>query len=295
MARETLWRRYREVRLGKAGSVDSASGRLVRAAQSSTVGTAAARFGLGSRVLVYLTLGVLVTQLAFGDRRANTDQGSGIQALGESAAGVVSLVLLVVGVGCYVLFRISVAMTSRQPRSGRTLAFVEGLAYLPFGYMAIGVLAGDDQAASQGPRYRGLSAQLMQTTPGRWLVGLVGAGVIVVGLFLASQGLRTTFMDALRLPGGAALARAVRIVGRIGSIGRGIVFTLAGALVVYAAIASKPAKTGGIDAAFETVRGAPFGRYVLLLAAIAFFSFALLTLAEAAWREISPPTSDAED
>jgi hypothetical protein len=266
----------------------------VRRARASPLGVAVARAGLASRAIVYTTLAVLVAQLATGERRGNTDQGTGLQVLGRSGAGTVALLVLVAGVACYSLWRFSTARTSSESTSDRWLAVVEGATYLPIGYMAISVLAGDDAAASQGPRYRTLSARIMQESAGRWLIGVVGVGVIVIGLFLASQGVRTSFLDDMRIPARPPHLRAfVAVVGGVGSIGRGIVFGLAGVLVVYAAVTARPSRTGGIDAALDTVRAAPYGRVLLLAAAAAFAAFALLALFEAAWREVAAESPDA--
>lgn len=275
-------------------SVGAVQQRVRRAWQSNTFLRGAARFGLGSRALVYVTLTVLVAQVALGERQANTDQGSGIKVLGQNLGGTITLYALVVGVVCYAAWRIFTALTSTSEARQRWLALVEGLAYLPFGYMAVGVLAGNSAAAQQGPKYRGLAAQVMQHTAGRWLIGAVGLGVVVVGGFLASQGIRASFMHDLRLPDRPGLGRAVRIVGAVGSIGRGAVFVLAGVLVVYAAVTVEPAKTGGVDAALDAVRALPGGRYVLVLTALALLAFALLTVAEAIWREVAPEDSEAD-
>ena len=93
---------------------------------------------------------------------------------------------------------------------------------------------------------------------------LVGAVVVVVGLTLVVEGLRLTFMRYF--PAGSlrpGLRSAIRQLGRIGTVARGLVFALAGALVVSAAWTYQPAKAGGLDAALKTLRDQPYGPVLL--------------------------------
>jgi hypothetical protein len=59
----------------------------------------------------------------------------------------------------------------------------------------------------------------------------------------------------------------------IGTIARGLVFALAGVLVIDAAITHKASESGGIDKALLTLRDQPFGELLMTLAALGLVVF----------------------
>ncbi len=65
-----------------------------------------------------------------------------------------------------------------------------------------------------------------------------------------------------------------------------MVFALAGVLVVEAAITCTPGKAGGLDKALLTLRGQPFGEFLLILAALGLIIFGIYGLCEARWRKV---------
>ena len=80
--------------------------------------------------------------------------------------------------------------------------------------------------------------------------------------------------------------RIVELLGVIGTVARGVVFALAGVLVIDAAVTFKPAKAGGIDKALLTLRDQPFGTFLLILAALGLIIFGVYGLCEARWRRV---------
>jgi Domain of Unknown Function (DUF1206) len=78
----------------------------------------------------------------------------------------------------------------------------------------------------------------------------------------------------------------VEVLGMTGTIARGLVFALAGVLVIDAAVTHKAAESGGIDKALLTLRGQPFGEFLVLLAAAGLIIFGVYGLCEARWRKV---------
>jgi hypothetical protein len=78
----------------------------------------------------------------------------------------------------------------------------------------------------------------------------------------------------------------IRQLGRIGTVSRGVVFALAGALVVSAAWTYDPQKAGGLETALMTLRDQPYGSYLLTLAGVGLAIFGVYGLAEAAFRRV---------
>ena len=78
-----------------------------------------------------------------------------------------------------------------------------------------------------------MTATAMGNTAGRWLVGIVGLAVVIAGLVLVSEGARRKFMKYLRTwQMSPRTRRVIELLGMIGTIARGLVFTLAGVLVI---------------------------------------------------------------
>jgi hypothetical protein len=77
----------------------------------------------------------------------------------------------------------------------------------------------------------------------------------------------------------------VKALGIVGSIARGLIFGLAGALVVQAAVEFQPSKARGLDQALLTLRDQPFGAALLGLAALGLIVFGVYALCEARWHK----------
>ena len=75
-------------------------------------------------------------------------------------------------------------------------------------------------------------------------------------------------------------------VGIVGDVARGLIFTLAGALVVQAAVTYQPASARGLDKALLTLRDQPFGAALLDLAALGLIVFGVYALFEARWHKV---------
>ncbi|HEY8301422.1 MAG TPA: DUF1206 domain-containing protein [Jatrophihabitans sp.] len=251
---------------------------------------AVARFGLGSRAIIYLALAILMVDLATTGRAREADQGGALRDLGATTVGTAVLVVFAFGAVSYSLWRWSEAALGRHmlqvSRGDRLKAFVEGLCYLPFAVMAVAVVIGDSKPADQAGNYRSVSAEVMQNVPGRFLVGAVGVVVVIVGFVLFSEGPRRSFADELELERSTLAWRLTVLAGVVGATTRGTVFALSGVLVVVAAATASPAKAGGIDSALRAVAHAPFGRALLILGAIGIAAFGGFALAEARWRKV---------
>lgn len=263
----------------------------VRRGRGSPVGHALARSGMASRAVVYGALAAVVVQLAVGARPDDADQAGALTALGSQPAGIVVLWLLVVGVACYSLWRFTEVVAG--PSGGddtfaeRAKAGLEGVAYIPIAVISASIALGDSASAQQGDKYRTVSATVMQDWPaGRWLVGAVGVVVLVVGGYLASEGPRRSFREDLQFHGDRTAERIVVTLGVIGSTARGVVFALAGILVIAAAVTADPDKAGGVDAALRSVADESYGPALLLVVAAGLACYAVFAIGEAKYREV---------
>lgn len=246
-----------------------------------------ARLGLASRACIYLLMSILAFEVAYGHTNKETDQRGALEALSTSGLGKVLLVLLAFGLACYALWRFSEAafgVAGKGKRAApRAKSFLRGLIYASFAFTAVEVLAG--AGGSQASQQKDMTAKVMAHPGGRLVVGAIGAVVVIVGLAMIYEGVKKKFLDNLDMSRATAAARkAVTRLGMVGTIARGAVIGLAGALVVDAAVTYSPTKAGGLDVALHTLAGQPYGKLLLTLAAAGLLAFALFGFAEARWH-----------
>jgi hypothetical protein len=260
-----------------------------RRAADSPAAQLLARAGLTARGIIYLLIGWVALLVALGRSSSEADQLGALQLLAGKPYGLVSLWLLAIGFAAYALWRLSEAafgVTGEPDGAGpRLVSLGPAVVYAGFAYLTFTVISGTRR--SQSGQQQDLTATVMHHPYGRWLVGIIGLAVVIVGLVLVGQGARRGFMKHLSTRQlSAGKRRVVELLGVIGSIARGLVFALAGVLVVDAAITHKASESGGLDKALLTLRNQPFGEFLVILAALGLAVFGIYGLCEARWRRV---------
>jgi hypothetical protein len=261
-----------------------------RRASNSRAARLLARAGLSARGIIYILIGWVAVLIALGRSSHEADQQGALQLLAGKPYGAVSLWLLGIGFAAYALWRLSEAafgVTGDRSGAGpRLQSLCRAAVYAGFAYLTFKVIAGAQQA-SQSRKQQDLTARVMQHPGGQWLVGIAGLVVVIIGAALAIQGIRRSFLKYLRTGQMSPRTRKfVEVLGVIGTIARGVVFALAGVLVIDAAVTHQPAKSGGIDKALLTLRDQPYGDVLLVLAALGLLVFGVYGLCEARWRKV---------
>ena len=259
-----------------------------RAANSPAV-RALARAGLVARGVIYILIGWVAILVAVGQSSREADQEGALQLLAGKPYGIVSLWLLGIGFVGYALWRFSEAafgVTGEGNGAGpRLKSLLRGLVYAGFAYLTFQVISGAH--SNEATKQQDMTASVMHHAGGRWLVGIVGLIVVIAGVALIAQGIRRRFMRYLATSQmSPRTRRVVEWLGVIGTVARGVVFALAGILVIDAAVTYSPSKAGGVDRALLTLRDQPFGEFLLGLAAAGLIIFGIYGLCEARWRRV---------
>jgi hypothetical protein len=248
-----------------------------------------ARVGLTARGVIYILIGWVAILIALGKSAGQADQQGALQLLAGKPYGLVSLWLLGIGFAAYAVWRLSEAAFG-VPGEGngagpRLKSLVRALVYASFALLTIKVIAGTQ--GSQAGQQQDATASVMRHTGGRLLVGIVGLIIVIAGLALVVEGVRHKFMKQLQTSQmSLRTRRAVERLGMVGTVARGVVFALAGVLVIDAALTYQPSKAGGLDKALLTLRNQPFGEWLLILAALGLIAFGVYGLCEARWRRV---------
>ena len=247
-----------------------------------------ARLGLAARAGMYLLIGVLAILVAVGHSTSETDQWGAMQQLDHRGLGHLVLWVVAFGLAGYSLWRFGEAVFGAagegQKTGPRIKSFGRGCIYAAIAFMAFQIVTGGGDR-SQARRQVTVTSQVMGHAGGRVLVAVVGAAVAVVGLTLMYEGVARKFEKYLDLSGASpATRRAVMVIGVIGTVARGAVFTLAGVFVIQAAWDYEPRKAAGLDGALRSLRDTPAGPWLLGAVALGLVLFGLYGFAEARWR-----------
>lgn len=259
-----------------------------RRASDTPLAHGLARGGLTARGVIYILIGWVAILVAFGNSH-EADQRGALELLAKNPLGAVLLWLLGIGFAAYALWRFSEAATGVAGEGTgagpRLKSLVRGAIYAGFAVITFSVINGTSK--SQAGQEKDLTATAMRHTGGQVAVAIVGAAIVIAGLALAAEGLRKKFVKYLATSQMSARTREVVIrLGMVGTTVRGLVFALAGALVIDAAVTHKPSKAGGLDKALLTLRDQPFGQVLLVVAAIGLIIFGVYGLCEAKWRKV---------
>ncbi|MDX6334021.1 MAG: hypothetical protein QOG05_1361 [Streptosporangiaceae bacterium] len=260
-----------------------------RRASDSRAAQLLARAGLTARGVIYILIGIVALLAATGQGGHQADQQGALQLVASQPFGLVALWLLAIGFVGYALWRFSEAafgVTGEGTGAGpRLKSLVRGLVYAGFAVLTFKVITG--KKSNQSGQQQDFTAGVMHHTGGRFLIGIVGLIIVIVGLALVAEGARHKFMKHLRTGEMSAQTRKmVKRLGTVGTIARGLVFALAGVLVIDAAITYNASKAGGLDTSLHTLRNAPFGEFLLIIAALGLIAFGIYGLAEARWRKV---------
>ncbi|MFE9775231.1 DUF1206 domain-containing protein [Streptomyces sp. NPDC005931] len=264
-----------------------------RRAANGSVTEGAARAGLAARGVIYLLVGVLALQIAFGDGERQADRGGALAELADKPFGAILLWALGIGLAGMALWRLSQALFGADGKDGRSarkrlLSLARCVFYTFVAYSVLAFAVGrDNSGGSSDQQSRDVTARAMEVPAGQWLVGLAGAVVIVVGVWIAVQSIRRSYHDKLKL---GELSRRTRrlvdVTGVGGGTARGLVFVAAGAFAVRAAVDYRPDEAKGLDDTLRSFADTPLGPWLLVCVATGLVLFGVFSFAMARWRRV---------
>ncbi|MCK2219058.1 DUF1206 domain-containing protein [Actinomadura sp. ATCC 31491] len=266
----------------------STAGREVRGAARraarSPVMDVATRIGLACRGVLYALVGAVAVQVGLGERSKEADKAGAIETVAELPFGAGLLWIMTLGFVALALWQTSEALFGH----GEAIERVEAVARVAVYALVVATLLSvltKGKASSDDEKSRDLTAKLLDLPGGQVIVGAVGLGLVVLGVYWVRQGLTKGFRKELDQGSMPAPTRAVMDrLGVGGFVARGAVAALAGILVGQAAITFDPDKAGGIDTALREFADTPAGPLLLVVVALGLLLFAAYCFGEARWR-----------
>lgn len=237
-----------------------------------------ARAGFAASGVLHLLVGFIIAQLAFVGGGGNADQSGALATLAGQTGGTIILWAAAAGLVALGLWRVAEALIGAKPgesdgRQGdnpawkRAKAIALAVVNFAIAFSAARFAMGSGQSSTQ--QNAGMSAQLIQSGWGKAVLIVVGVGIAAVGAYHMYKGVSEKFLDDLRVSGGTA----VTAIGITGYVAKGLVLAGAGVLVVIATLQADPSKATGLDAAVKTLGQAPFGKVLLIAAALGIAAF----------------------
>jgi hypothetical protein len=254
--------------------------------------TGLARAGLVAKGVLYITLGVLALQLAFGSGGGEqASQTGAIQRLSEAPFGSVLVALLAAGLLCHGVWQLVNTLTGDPVEGGeaakRVKYGVKTVIYLGLGGLAVSVVAGGSSAGGSGGGggTDRAASTLLGLPGGVWIVGAVGVVIVLVGLYeLVRHAAQAQFMERINRTSDGHVRRHVRQAGRAGYAALGIVSLITGGFFVLAAVRHDPQESKGMSEALQTLAEQPWGPWLLTGVAAGLVLYGVFALAEARYR-----------
>lgn len=259
-----------------------------------------ARLGLVARGVVYGVIGLIAVQIARrGSSESSASKDGALREIAERPFGRGLLLMLAVGLVGYALWRLSEAGWGKRDEDDehkrtakRLLSAGKALVYLAFfvstlRFLGKGKSAGGSGGSQGDQQEESATATLLDLPAGQLLVGGTGVALIVGGGYVIYRGLAQKFQKRLDTSDmGPVMGRVVDVVGAVGLAARGLVFCLAGFVLVKAAWDYDPEKANGIDGTLKLIARQTYGGALLIVTAIGLLAYALYSFAEARYREL---------
>lgn len=245
---------------------------------------ALAKMGYLARGAVYIVIGGLAVLAAIGAGGETTDSKGAIQEILEQPFGTTLIILLVIGLFGFMLWRLIQALvdTDEHGTSVKGLVIRGGLlvsaaTHALLGLWAIKLMLGDEQGSEN-------KQQFLSTDGGQLVLGVVGLAFAGAGLATIYKGAKASFERYMKIP--AEHRTWARPLCRFGLISRGIVWCILAWFCIDSALTAKSGEIKGIADALNALHQGPHGTWLFAVVAAGVFAFGVYSVLEAFYRRI---------
>jgi hypothetical protein len=250
-----------------------------------------ARVGYAAKALLYITIGIVAAQAAFGPAKKTTDTQGALRLVYGMTFGRIVLLVMAGGLVGYAVWRVVEAVVDPDGRGlgAKGLALRAGSAGRGLLHGALGItafrLAYGDGSSTSGNQARDWTAAAFDWPGGELLIWLAAASVAAYGVYQLYRSYapklgRQLDLSQLRDP---ALGWVVG-VSRFGIAARGVVFCLIGFFLARAASQHDAGQVGGIRESLRMV--ANIGRWPFVVVALGLVAYGIYELVNARYRRI---------
>lgn len=262
--------------------------------EAKNAGRRAATLGYLAKGVLWVLMGGLTLQAAFGIGSPRVDQNVVLLRLFSQPFGRYTLIVLAIGLGSYAFWRIMQAFFDPDRlgkdflgvvnRAGYVIA---GLGYAGMAFAALELSMGNGSSGSSEKMTQLLTAQLLSFPLGSWIVGLIGAAITGLGIYQVYLGYSSRFEKTFEEGDMTPQERrwAIRI-GRFGHISRSTVIAVIGIIFIHAAIQYEPDEVGFFGQALRSLSDQPYGVYIIGVLGLGLMAFGVYSMVLARYRRI---------
>ena len=239
------------------------------------------RFGYATRGTIFTLVGLLALRVALGWGGSTHGSRGALREIGRGPFGQILLLLTSAGLTGYVVWRFTQAILdpgfdAHGARGiARRLAFAgSGLFYALLAFtaaqLAFGAIIWDSGSREEW------TAWLLSFPLGDWLVALIGAVIVGVGLHAIYRGYTAQFMELYRPEKmSPAQQKIAKYAGKAGLSALGMTLLIIGGLLIQGGFQMNPSKATGIGGALNVLATQSHGPYLLGVAAVGFMAYGL--------------------
>ncbi len=265
--------------------------------------TLVARSGFVVSGILHVVIGVIAARIGLGSASGEASSAGALGSIAQNPLGQVALWVAVVALVALAAWYLFTAYEDGRDGAAGGLASArgnaddtardafsalknagKGIVYLVIAGTAFTFATGG--SSSENEKTDDITAAVMGFPGGRWLIGAVGVAVVAVGVYHVVSGVSGKFLESLRNlpqpPGG----RAVRVLGHVGYVAKGVALGAVGVLFVIAAVQSDPQDAGGLDQGLRTLGEQPFGAVILVAVGAGFVAFGLFAIVRARYTDV---------
>lgn len=238
-----------------------------------------ARLGFVMSGVLHLVIAWIALRIAWGigGGSDSADKSGALEAVAGGTTGPILLWLAAIGFLLLAVWQATEAVVGRHggEASDRAKAAGKTVMYTFFAWSAYAVTRGASSSDEQ--KTDEATAGLMSSPGGRVLVGLVALALLAAAGYHVWKGWTKGFLEELRSHPAPWAVHA----GRAGYLAKGVALAVVGLLFGSAAVSSRAADAGGLDAALKEVRDQPFGPYLLTLVALGIAAYGVYAFVKA--------------
>jgi hypothetical protein len=242
----------------------------------------AMRFGYSARGVVYVLVGTLAFLAALGGG-STPDSKSALAKLLDMPLGKLMLALIALGLVAYAAWKLIDAAwdldgKGEEPKGwvARLAQVLSGLIHLTLAVSIASLAMGRGGSSGGDDNVDHWTAVLMQQPAGRWLVAIVGAIAIAIGIQHFVRAYQEKYKENMRYT-----RRAERLdpVLKVGLAAHGLVVVIVGGFFLWAAWTADPSQE-----ALAALRSTEGGQILFAVVALGLLGFAVYCFIQAAYR-----------
>ncbi len=241
------------------------------------------QLGFGTKGMIYVLLGALVTMAAFGLGGKVADQKGVMLFLIDIPAGKIMVAVAALGLVAYTLWRFYLAYADPRgedvadvKRYGVRVQYVySGLFYGSIAFSFAKALFG--KASSGGDKEKVMLGKLLETNIGPWLIGAIALGVAGQAIFQGYLAFTGKYMIQIDDQPEKAY-KLVKYTGRIGYYARFALFAILSYLLLIVILDHNADAYDGTTGAFRHLLTYDYGRILMGVLALGFLCYGLFCI-----------------